>query len=1113
MTLFGDFFQIDTPPNLLVVGNYDPWLVLLSIVVAMFASSMALQIVGQGANISNRTTRFLTLVGGSVALGCGVFSMHFVAMLSFDLCTTVSYDRSITLLSTVPSLVASGIAFYFMSRHHATMKQLAVAGALVGAGIGAMHYTGMAAMQMSVLLRYDPWFFSLSIVVAVVLATAALWIRYGLENFSSKLGKRWAILIGGCVMGLAISAMHYTGMAAARFITTPATVLTRNDTDPSFLALSVSFITIAFSGLVFALNALLKYRDVVINLRSSESRLRAIVSTAMDGVVIINLEGTIQEFNASAERMFGYDRREVTGKNIRILMPEPFHSNHDTYIANYLRTGIAKIIGIGREASGLRKDGSVFPIHLSIGHVRLPTEHLFVGFVSDISEMKLMSRDQEKFRFLSEFSSDAHLIFDETGIIECNPAAIQILGAASRAELIGLHPARFSPERQPDGMLSSEKSIIMDGLARRNGFHQFEWIHQRLDGQEFPVEVTLKPIDIDGKWAIVVVWHDLTQAKALAAGLLKARDDAQAASKSKSNFLATMSHEIRTPMNSIIGFTEVLLGGDVSSRHRTHLEIVRNSAKSLLRILNDILDTAKLEQGAIEIEKINFSLFELLDQLMSTMGLEAKTKGLALTMVRDPAIGEYYVGDPLRIRQVLINILGNSIKFTDRGKVTLSVFPDDGNVHFQIEDTGIGIPGDRLEKIFEPFTQADPSMTRRFGGTGLGTNISRQLTEIMGGRIWAESQLERGSIFHILLPLSKGEPVEKTEGATNIHLPHLRILIVDDVKQNVELIALLFEEHAVSTASNGAEAIRAAATQRFDLILMDVQMPGMDGLEATRLIRADEKKQGIPSVPIIALSASVFQEDRIAAAEAGMNGFVSKPIEMDVLAEEIARVLHLHPLASDFGIRSLSPNDDLDLTRGLKLFGSKERYLEAIEIFLREHSVSVAQTSVEFSSRGMERMLSTLHMLRGVGGNLGAQRFAKAAEDLENFLRSGGPGRIETYWQAVQDAFFRARSILIEFQESAIPDRDKPAVEPVTSVLNADAAVSQARILFESLGRGAIDDSELKKFFYLFEGHANPSTLGALRLSIARFDFDKARSLVSSLADAMNARTAGRSEL
>lgn len=873
---------------------------------AIFASYIALQIVGQKVPESSPPiTKYLIPAAASLALGCGVWSMHFIGMLSFELCTTVQYDKSLTILSIFPSLLASTIALSFVSRPKISATELALGGVLVGSGIGAMHYTGMGAVETGPYLRYDPWFFALSIIVAVVLAILSLWVRFGLENL--KLGTLWPSLISAATMGSAISGMHYTGMAAARFIgeeTTP----TPQTADSTFLALAVSLITIAFTLFAFAVNWFLRYRDLVNDLRISESRLRTIITTAVDGVITMDSQGRIREFNRSAELIFGYLNKEVIGKNIRELMPDPYYTVKDKNSGTMLSAGFAKIIGSSREVIGIRKDGSDFPVRLAIGHGKLAGEDLFVSFVTDISERKMienaLKQSEQQVRSLIENipgityrclpNNEWKMLFmsDASELITGYPIQDFVSANSMRSFKDIIHPDDLERvEFEVDAAVAGKRAFTLEyRIIHQNGETKWLWENGRgaYGGNG-------EPIFIDG------VILDITERRRIEEALRKEKEKAELAAITKTSFLANMSHEIRTPMNAILGFTEVLLSDELEKNHRTHLETVKSSAKSLLRLLNDILNTAKLEKGAVELEEMDFSLFKLIAELKSTLGISTRKKNLEFEVIQGPDLPEFYKGDSLRIRQILMNLIGNAVKFTDNGKVSLKITREDKKLHFAVQDTGIGIQPDRLDKIFEPFTQADISTTRRFGGTGLGTTICKQLTELMGGKIWAESILGKGSTFHVLLPLEEGKHRQENKIQAGIKLPALKILVVDDVEKNTELVSLLLQNlgHKVESSYNGEDAVKKVTTESFDLVLMDVQMPGLDGRQATRVIRMHEIQENVSRTPILALTASVFEEDKNAAAAAGMDGFVSKPVEMDQMIAEIARVLGYSETISD----------------------------------------------------------------------------------------------------------------------------------------------------------------------------------------------------------------------
>ena len=505
-----------------------------------------------------------------------------------------------------------------------------------------------------------------------------------------------------------------------------------------------------------------------------------------------------------------------------------------------------------------------------------------------------LAQSEERFRMLAERTSDVVIRYDPSGVIEYASPAANTWGYPPH-ELVGRNVTEFC---HPEDLarLQAERDGLTRGRSLDDARAPFRL--QTADGSWRWAEGSPSALlDHDGVVVgIVTALRDVTARLAMEDELRRSRNDAEQANRAKSSFLATMSHEIRTPLNGVLGMAQAMSAGALTSTQRKRLDVIQTSGEQLLAILNDVLDVSKIEAGKLALEHVEFDLGKLCAGAISTFAAVANSKSLRLELAITESARGRYVGDPTRLRQILTNLVSNAVKFTDQGGVEVEVDLTAAGLRIDVRDTGIGLAPDQLARIFDRFEQADVSTTRRFGGAGLGLGICRDLAQLMGGCVTAAAAPGAGAVFTVELPLQRIAGEADEWGASGpIEAPDasLRLLIADDNETNRIVLKTILEQVGLSPklVNDGAAAVEAWEAEVFDAILMDVQMPRMDGLAATQLIRQRERHSSRARTPIIALTADAMAHQVSECERAGMDGHIAKPIEIDRLFTALSAAL------------------------------------------------------------------------------------------------------------------------------------------------------------------------------------------------------------------------------
>ncbi len=559
-------------------------------------------------------------------------------------------------------------------------------------------------------------------------------------------------------------------------------------------------------------------------------------------------------------------------------------------------------------------NGEPIPCEITLIRMKHNDKNIVVGFTRDLRELKAtidkMREADERVQLMLDATPLCCNLWDKNlNNILCNQEAVELFELSNKQEYLDRF-FELSPQYQPCGTPSSEKAQEYIRKAFDEGWCRFEWMHQKLNGEPVPSEITLVRVKYKDEYIIAGYTRDLRELKAMLNDMLKveadlrlARDIAENNARAKSEFLANMSHEIRTPMNGILGMLNLAMDTELNEEQRDYMNKMDQSAKNLLRIINDILDVSKIEAGKMSIELADFDLKEVFTEIENVFSTKIRENGLAFDINVAQDIPMQVIGDSLRLKQILLNLINNALKFTKKGGINVKVEKireQDNFAHlmFSVKDTGIGLTQEQIQGLFKPFTQADTSTTRKYGGTGLGLAICKSLANMMGGEIWVESEPDKGSIFYFTAKLEIANKPDQEHSGIQVAAPVTpkvnieseepyisqtpKILLVEDNNINQIIAKKLLEKfgYHVDIANNGQECLDLLPTDHYSIVIMDIQMPVMDGLTATKKIRESGLYEGLP---ILAMSSHAMIGDKEKSLASGMNDHLTKPIDPTIL--------------------------------------------------------------------------------------------------------------------------------------------------------------------------------------------------------------------------------------
>ncbi len=861
--------------------SYDPVLVGLSYLIATLAAYSAFGFVAQMRRLRGRHSVKVGLIG-SFCMGLGIWSMHFVGMLAMRSDMSISYDIPLTLLSLVLAVLVSGLALRNIARAVCSVPTVILSALVMAAGVSSMHYVGMAAMIMNAKISYDPYLVTLSIVIAAVasLLALALFRRFSAHHVREHIKLK---IMAAALMGLGICGMHYTGMAAASYEMQAMVETGRVIFDQYQFGLAVGVATVVF--LVAAI-ATLSFHDHAV----FRQRVMLLVVTMMAVVMaVIGVNLTTLYFEALEKEQ---QRLEQMAASTALFLEsvakfDQVHSR-DAHDGGPVAATLQQFYDSRSDQRGFGQTGEMLLVQrVGInGYRLLMADRQKMAPSKAVRSFDLERSEVLKFAFTGQNGNARTLDFRDGRDVLAGFAYVDVLKVGLIAQMDVAEVKVEFLEAAAVAVAMGLALVLVAALA-----------FGRLTSpmiQALEDEVLVRKRAEDAVREINASLEQRVEERTQQ--LQEAMEQVEGAARAKSEFLANMSHEIRTPMNGVLGMLSLLQGTSLSGEQVEFTKTAYHSAESLLTILNDILDYSKIESGRLELEELDFDVFEVASEVADLFATQAHNKGIEIGVRIDDRLLPWVKGDSTRLRQVLANLVGNAVKFTTDGEVFiwLDKVGDEGEnrIQFKVVDTGVGIAEENLARIFESFSQEDSSTTRKFGGTGLGLSISQRLVELMGGKLIVESKLGEGSQFMFSLPLPLAAQPERIDRNREV-LKGKRVLVIDDNETNRQICAHLLSRYDMYTeeAEDGDIGIEMAlqADERrrpYDIVLLDMMMPGLSGSDVAKVLK--KKLPGQPHVVLLSSAADLMSAEE--QEEAGIEVSLRKPLRQTVLLDNLVRL-------------------------------------------------------------------------------------------------------------------------------------------------------------------------------------------------------------------------------